>query len=80
MADPQSFTVLSHYGSGEVKSRMVYLADPDLALKHLGHNSVERGMLDLLRPWFGMNVVEFEPTWRGTRDSWCTATSCGCRF
>ncbi len=61
VADPQTFAVLSHYGSGEVKSRIVYLADPDLALKHLGHNSVERGMLDLLRPWFGMNVVEFEP-------------------
>ena len=46
---------------GEIKSRIVYLADPELALKHLGHNSVERGMLDLLRPWFRMNVVEFEP-------------------
>ena len=43
----------------------MYLADPDLALKHLGHNSVERGMLDLLRPWFGMNVVEFEPYMAG---------------
>ena len=61
VADPHTFTVLSHYGSGNVKSRIVYLADPDLALKHLGHNSVERGMLDLLRPWFRMNVVEFAP-------------------
>ena len=61
VADPQSFTVLSHYGSQEVRSRMVYLADPDLALKRLGHNSVERGMLDLLRPWFRLNVLEFEP-------------------
>ena len=61
VADAQSFTVLSHYGSQEVRSRMVYLADPDLALKRLGHNSVERGMLDLLRPWFRLNVLEFEP-------------------
>lgn len=30
-------------------------------MKHLGHNSVERGMLGLLKPWFGMNIVEFEP-------------------
>jgi 4-amino-4-deoxy-L-arabinose transferase-like glycosyltransferase len=65
VADPQSFAVLSHYGSGEIKSRIVYLADPGLALKHLGHNSVERGMLDLVRPWFGMNVVEFEPYMAG---------------
>ena len=61
VADPHSFAVLSHYGPPEMKSRMVYLADPGLALKRLGHNSVERGMLDLLKPWFGMNVVEFEP-------------------
>jgi hypothetical protein len=61
VADPHTFAVLSHYGPPELRARMVYLADPDLALKHLGHNSVERGMLDLLRPWFRMNVVEFEP-------------------
>jgi Dolichyl-phosphate-mannose-protein mannosyltransferase len=61
VADAQSFTVLSYYGSQEIRSRMVYLADPDLALKHLGHNSVERGMLDLVRPWFRLNVLEFEP-------------------
>lgn len=61
VADPHTFAVLSHYGPPEMKSRMVYLADPDLALKRLGHNSVERGMLDLLKPWFGMNVMEFEP-------------------
>jgi hypothetical protein len=61
VADPHSFAVLSHYGPPEMKSRIVYLADPDLALKELGHNSVERGMLDLLKRWFGMNVMEFEP-------------------
>ena len=61
VADAQTFTVLSHYGSPMIRSRIVYLADPELALKHLGHNSVERGMLDLLRPWFHMNVVAFEP-------------------
>lgn len=61
VADPHTFTVLSHYGTPDLKSRLVYLADPDLALKHLGHNSVERGMLGLLKPWFGMKIVEFEP-------------------
>jgi hypothetical protein len=61
VADPHTFTVLSYYGAPAVRSRIVYLADPDLALKHLGHNSIERGMLDLLKPWFGMNVVRFHP-------------------
>ena len=61
VADPHSFTVLSHHGSDEIRSRIVYLADPERALKYLGHNSVERGMLDLLKPWFRMNVTEFQP-------------------
>jgi hypothetical protein len=61
VADPHTFTVLSHYGAHGITSRIVYLADPDRALKVLGHNSVERGMIDLLQPWFHMNVVRFEP-------------------
>ena len=61
IADAHTFTVLSHYGAPEMTSRIVYLADPDRALKILGHNSVERGMVDLLKPWFHMNVVPFEP-------------------
>jgi 4-amino-4-deoxy-L-arabinose transferase-like glycosyltransferase len=61
IADPHSFVTLSHYSAPDVKTRLVYLADPDRALAHLGANSVERGMLDLVKPWFGMNVVLFEP-------------------
>jgi 4-amino-4-deoxy-L-arabinose transferase-like glycosyltransferase len=61
VADPHTFIMLSHYGAAATVSRIVYVADPDLALKHLGHNSVERGMLDLLKPWFHLNVVPFEP-------------------
>jgi hypothetical protein len=61
VADPHNFTVLSHYGAPAITSRIVYLADPDRALKVLGHNSVERGMVDLIQPWFHMNVVPFEP-------------------
>jgi 4-amino-4-deoxy-L-arabinose transferase-like glycosyltransferase len=61
VADPHNFTMLSHYGAPAITSRIVYLADPDRALKVLGHNSVERGMVDLVQPWFHMNVVPFEP-------------------
>jgi hypothetical protein len=60
MADPHTFTVLSHYAPPDIRSRLVYLADPNLALKRLGHNSVERGMIDLVKPWFRMNVVDYE--------------------
>ena len=61
IADPQTFATLSHYGVREIRTRIVYLADPDRALARLGTNSVERGMLDLLKPWFHFNVVPFEP-------------------
>jgi len=61
VADPHTFIVLSHYGAPGITSRLVYLADPDRALKVLGHNSIERGMLDLLQPWFHLNVVRFGP-------------------
>jgi hypothetical protein len=61
IAEPHSFAVLSHYADPSLKPRIVYLADPARALARLGHNSVERGMLDLLAPWFPMNVVAFEP-------------------
>lgn len=61
VAEAHTFTALSHYAPADVTSRLVYLADPELALQRLGHNSVERGMLDLLGPWFGMNVKPFRP-------------------
>ena len=61
IADPHTFTVLSHYADPALQPRIVYLADVDISLKRLGHNSVERGMLTLLRPWFHMKVVDFEP-------------------
>jgi hypothetical protein len=60
IADPQSFMTLSHYSAPEIKARLVYVADADRALAHLGSNSVERGMLELVKPWFGLNVVSFE--------------------
>jgi hypothetical protein len=59
VADPHNFTILSHYAPPDIRSRLVYLADPSLAMKRLGHNSVERGMLDLVKPWFHMNVVDY---------------------
>jgi 4-amino-4-deoxy-L-arabinose transferase-like glycosyltransferase len=60
IADPLSFMTLSHYSAPAIKARLVYAADADRALSRLGTNSVERGMLELVKPWFGLNVVPFE--------------------
>ena len=60
-SDPHSFLILSHYAPPEVRSRLVYLADPDASMRYLGHNSIERGMFDLLKPVFRLNVQPYHP-------------------
>jgi hypothetical protein len=60
-SDPHLFLRLSHYAPPELRSRLVYLADPAESMRYLGHNSVERGMLDLLKPWFRLNVQQYRP-------------------
>jgi hypothetical protein len=61
ISDMHYFLLLSHYAPPEVRSRLVYLADPEASLRRLGHNSLERGMFDLLKPWFKLNVREYRP-------------------
>ena len=64
-----------------VKSRIVYLADPDLALKHLGPQQRRawdaRPAAALVRHERGASSSR---TWRRTRGSWCMGTSCGSSF
>ena len=63
VSNPHTFMKLVHYAPQDLASRLVYLADPEASLRSLGHNTVDRGMLDL-KPWFQLNV------------SLMTATSC----
>jgi hypothetical protein len=60
-SDSHLFIILSHYAPPEVRSRLVYLADPDKSLRYLRHSSLERGTLDLLKPWFRLNVQPYRP-------------------
>jgi hypothetical protein len=66
-SDQHLFLILSHYAPPDIRSRLVYLADPDASLRHLGHDSLEWGLLRLLRPWFGVNVQEYRPYLTGHR-------------
>lgn len=61
ITDQHEFTSLAHYAPPDVASRLVYLADPDKALGHLGHNSIEKGTLGLLKPWFRLPIEEYGP-------------------
>ena len=59
-SDLGTFMQLSHYGPRDIASRLVYLADPEASLRHLGHNSVDRGILDL-KPWFPLKIESYRP-------------------
>jgi len=58
-ADLHTFMTVSHYAPSSVSSRIVYLADPQASLRYLGHDTVDRGILDL-KPWFQVAVEEYE--------------------
>jgi hypothetical protein len=59
-SDLHTFLTLVHYAPREFASRLVYLADPQASLRHLGHSSVDQGILDL-EPWFGLKVEQYGP-------------------
>ena len=59
VSDPHNFMMLSHYAPHDLSSRFVYLADPERSLHHLGHNTMDRGILDL-KLWFRLNIQESE--------------------
>jgi len=61
VSDQHAFMSLAHYAPWDIGSRLIYLADPGKALHHLGHNSVEKGTLSLLKPWFHLPIEEYEP-------------------
>jgi 4-amino-4-deoxy-L-arabinose transferase-like glycosyltransferase len=59
ISDSLWFTRLAHYAPPDLAPRIIYLADADASLRYLGHNSIEKGMLDLIKPWFRLNVEEY---------------------
>jgi hypothetical protein len=59
VSDQHAFIMLAHYGSPDITSRVVYLASPDASLYHLGHNSIEKGLLDL-QHWFPIRVEAYQ--------------------
>jgi Dolichyl-phosphate-mannose-protein mannosyltransferase len=60
-SEPHIFMTLAHYAPRDVTSRLVYLSDPAASLRHLGHNSVDRGMSELIGPWFHLPVRAYAP-------------------
>jgi hypothetical protein len=62
MSEVTFFHRLSFYGRRDLANRLVYLADPHLSIRYLGHDTVDRGLLDLA-PWFPLRVVWWREWW-----------------
>jgi hypothetical protein len=58
------FHRLSFYARRDLAARLVYAADPHLSVRYLGHDTIDRGMLDLV-PWFPLRVVWWHEWWSG---------------
>ncbi len=50
------FHQLSFYAPRELATRLSYLADADTAIRFMGHDTIDRGLLDL-DPWFPLKVI-----------------------
>ena len=58
IAESSIFHKLWFYGPRDFRWRISYLSDPAYSIKYLGHDTVDRGLLEL-KPWFGENVQPF---------------------
>jgi hypothetical protein len=47
---------ISFYAPRRLASHVVYVADPSSSISYLGHDTVDRGLLDL-RPWFPIDII-----------------------
>jgi len=57
------FHQISYYAKSDLAERVVYVADPYLSTNFIGHDTIDRGLLDL-KPWFPLNVVWWHDWWK----------------
>lgn len=57
ISDVTVFHQVSFYARRDFQRNFAYLCDPDNSVKYLGHDTVDRGLLDL-KPWFPLNALE----------------------
>jgi Dolichyl-phosphate-mannose-protein mannosyltransferase len=60
IADPHLFFELSHYAPRELADRLRYFADAKLAVRFVGTDTVDRGLL-AMREWAPLHVEPFRP-------------------
>jgi len=62
MSEVTVFHRLSFYAQRDLANRLVYVADPHISIRYLGHDTVDRGLLDLAS-WFPLRVVWWREWW-----------------
>lgn len=50
------FHQISFYAPRNIATRVNYLSDPEQAIKYMGHDTIDRGLMDL-NPWFPLKVI-----------------------
>lgn len=65
--DGQLFLQMWHYAPEPLKSRLLFLADNQAALKYMGFDTIDGGIRDL-RPWSSVQVVEYRSFARPGRE------------
>lgn len=56
------FHRISFYARRDLANKLVYAVDPHLSVQYIGHDTVDRGLLDLA-PWFPLKVVWWHDWW-----------------
>ena len=59
VSDGQLFLRMWHYAPEPLKSRLLFLADNEAAVKYMGFDTIDDG-IRALRPWSSVGVVEYQ--------------------
>jgi hypothetical protein len=58
--DNRTLVELGHYAPPDVRLRLLYLVDQDLAKQWLGYSQIDKAMYNLIGPWFHANVTNYQ--------------------
>ncbi|GAC1362313.1 MAG: hypothetical protein NVSMB3_10530 [Acidobacteriaceae bacterium] len=61
------FHQLSFYAPRQIATRVNYVSDPGQAIKYMGHDTIDRGLMDL-NPWFPLKLIPVKAFLRDNRE------------
>jgi len=67
VADGQLFLQMWHYAPDRLKPRLIFLSDPDAALRYMGFDTIDYGVRPM-RSWTKLNVINYSDFAKETSD------------